>query len=154
MRFGSSLFLIAVGVILYFAVTATLVGIDIQIVGLILMIFGVIGFILALVFRDRESGTRRVLLMDWALALIALALLGVAAISRRLAGTPLTPTMLFVAFGLLFGPRGARRHRPLELQLDGAGARGGDARARALLRRVTDRLRAAAPRASACRCGC
>ena len=43
--------------------------------------------------------------MDWALALIALALLGVAAISRRLTGTPLTPAMLFVAFGLLVGVR-------------------------------------------------
>src|SRR3954471_2503672 len=43
--------------------------------------------------------------MDWALALVALALLGVAAVSRRLAGTPVTPAILFVAFGLLVGPR-------------------------------------------------
>src|SRR3954453_18334625 len=42
--------------------------------------------------------------MEWALALVALALLGVAAVSRRLAGTPVTPAMLFVAFGLLAGP--------------------------------------------------
>ena len=42
--------------------------------------------------------------MDWALALVALALLGVAAISRRLSGTPITPAILFVAFGLLVGP--------------------------------------------------
>jgi hypothetical protein len=55
MRIGSSLFLIAVGAILYFAVTATLVGIDIQTVGLILMIIGVIGFVLTLIFRDRTS---------------------------------------------------------------------------------------------------
>jgi hypothetical protein len=55
MRIGSSLFLIAVGAILYFAVTATLVGIDIQTVGLILMVIGVIGFVLSLVFRDRTS---------------------------------------------------------------------------------------------------
>ena len=41
---------------------------------------------------------------EWALALVALALLGVAAVSRRLAGTPVTPAMLFVAFGLLVGP--------------------------------------------------
>ena len=47
MRLGASLFLIAVGAILYFAVTATLVGIDIQTVGLILMIIGVIGFALS-----------------------------------------------------------------------------------------------------------
>jgi sodium/hydrogen antiporter len=42
--------------------------------------------------------------MEWALALIALAVLAVAAVSRRLAGTPITPAILFVAFGLLVGP--------------------------------------------------
>ena len=43
------------GAILYFAVTATLVGIDIQTVGLILMVIGVIGFVLTLVFANRAS---------------------------------------------------------------------------------------------------
>jgi len=43
--------------------------------------------------------------MEWALALVALALIGVAAVSRRLSGTPITPAMLFVAFGLLVGPQ-------------------------------------------------
>src|SRR5215218_9553976 len=43
--------------------------------------------------------------MEWALALIALALLGVAAVSQRLSGTPITPAILFVAFGLLVGPK-------------------------------------------------
>jgi sodium/hydrogen antiporter len=43
--------------------------------------------------------------MEWALALVALALLGVAAVSRRLSGTPVTPAILFVAFGLLVGPQ-------------------------------------------------
>jgi hypothetical protein len=57
MRIGSSLFLIAVGAILYFAVTASLAGIDIQTVGLILMVIGLIGFVLSLVFRDRAGGT-------------------------------------------------------------------------------------------------
>ncbi len=42
--------------------------------------------------------------MEWALAIVALALLAVAAISHRLSGTPITATMLFVAFGLLVGP--------------------------------------------------
>ena len=42
--------------------------------------------------------------MEWTLAIVALALLGAAAISRRLSGTPLTPPMLFVALGLLVGP--------------------------------------------------
>jgi sodium/hydrogen antiporter len=43
--------------------------------------------------------------MGWPLALVALALLGVAAVSRRLQGTPVTPTMVFVGFGLLVGPQ-------------------------------------------------
>jgi sodium/hydrogen antiporter len=43
--------------------------------------------------------------MEWSLALVALALLGVAAISHRLSATPVTPAMLFVAFGLLVGPK-------------------------------------------------
>src|SRR3954451_7313074 len=42
--------------------------------------------------------------MEWALALVAIALVGVAAVSQRLSGTPITPAILFVAFGLLFGP--------------------------------------------------
>jgi NhaP-type Na+/H+ or K+/H+ antiporter len=43
--------------------------------------------------------------MEWALALVALALVGVAAVSRRLEGSPVTPAMVFVGFGLLMGPR-------------------------------------------------
>src|SRR3954447_24879615 len=43
--------------------------------------------------------------MEWALALVALALIGVAAVSGRLSGTPITPAMLFVAFGLVVGPQ-------------------------------------------------
>jgi sodium/hydrogen antiporter len=42
--------------------------------------------------------------MEWSLAIVALALLGVAAISGRLLGTPVTAAMLFVAVGLLVGP--------------------------------------------------
>jgi sodium/hydrogen antiporter len=42
--------------------------------------------------------------VEWSLAIVALALLGVASISRRLSGTPVTPTMLLVAIGLLVGP--------------------------------------------------
>ena len=43
--------------------------------------------------------------MEWSLAIVALALLGVAAVSRRLSGTPVTAAMLFVAIGLLVGPK-------------------------------------------------
>ena len=41
--------------------------------------------------------------MEWALALVALALLGVAAVSGRLSGTAVTPAIVFVGFGLLVG---------------------------------------------------
>ncbi len=43
--------------------------------------------------------------MDWSLAIVAVTLLGVAAISRRLSGTPVTAAMVFVAVGLLAGPK-------------------------------------------------
>jgi ABC-type antimicrobial peptide transport system permease subunit len=62
---GTSLFLIAVGAILYFAVNASISGLSIATVGLILMIVGVIGLLISLfmissarrtdtVVRDRE----------------------------------------------------------------------------------------------------
>ncbi|MGZ4381457.1 MAG: cation:proton antiporter [Gaiellaceae bacterium] len=41
----------------------------------------------------------------WALAIIAVSLLGYAAVSRRLAGTSVTAAMVFVGIGLLVGPR-------------------------------------------------
>ncbi len=41
---------------------------------------------------------------EWTLAIVALTLLGVAAVSRRLSGTPITATMVFVTVGLLVGP--------------------------------------------------
>src|SRR3954462_14836391 len=42
--------------------------------------------------------------MEWSLAVVALTLLGVAAISRRLSGTAGTPAMGFVLVGFLVGP--------------------------------------------------
>lgn len=48
MTIGSSIFLIAVGAILRYAVTATVSGVDIQVVGLILMVAGVIGLVIGL----------------------------------------------------------------------------------------------------------
>ena len=41
--------------------------------------------------------------MSWALVSIALAVLAVAAVSRRLSGTPVTPAMVFVLIGVLLG---------------------------------------------------
>ena len=58
MSIGASLFVIAVGAILYFAVTADLAGIDIATVGLILMIIGVLGRAITLFMlgRARRDG--------------------------------------------------------------------------------------------------
>jgi hypothetical protein len=50
MGIGVSLFLIAVGAILYFAVDYSVSGIDIYAVGAILMIVGVIGLLMSLLF--------------------------------------------------------------------------------------------------------
>jgi NhaP-type Na+/H+ or K+/H+ antiporter len=43
--------------------------------------------------------------MEWSLAVLALALLAVAAVSRRLSGGPVTPAMLFVVAGVVLGPQ-------------------------------------------------
>jgi hypothetical protein len=50
MGIGTSLFLIAVGAILYFAVNADVSGLEISTVGLILMVVGVIGLLISLFF--------------------------------------------------------------------------------------------------------
>ena len=48
MAIGTSLFLIAVGAILRYAVDATVAGVNIQTAGLILMIIGVAGLLIGL----------------------------------------------------------------------------------------------------------
>ena len=48
MTIGASLFLIAVGAILKFAVTASVAGINLHVVGVILMIVGAVGLALGL----------------------------------------------------------------------------------------------------------
>jgi nitrogen fixation-related uncharacterized protein len=64
MTIGSAILLIAVGAILKWAVTAHVSGIDIQTVGTILFVVGLIGLALALVYtfwwanRDRYDDTR------------------------------------------------------------------------------------------------
>ncbi len=52
--------------------------------------------------------------MEWSLAIVALTLLGVAAVSGRLAGTPVTPAIVFVAVGLLVGPEALDQVDPEE----------------------------------------
>jgi len=59
MGIGTSLFLIGVGAILYFAVNATISGLEIATIGLILMIIGVVGLVISLVFLNsarRDAG--------------------------------------------------------------------------------------------------
>jgi beta-lactamase regulating signal transducer with metallopeptidase domain len=48
MGIGTSIFLIAAGAILRYAVTATVSGVELQTVGLILMIVGIVGLVIAL----------------------------------------------------------------------------------------------------------
>ncbi len=50
MGIGTSIFLIAVGAILYFAVNADVSGLEISTVGLILMIVGVLGLLISLFY--------------------------------------------------------------------------------------------------------
>ena len=56
MTIGGSIFLLAVGAILKYAVTAHVAGVDIQVVGLILMIAGALGLVIGLFleFSDRQ----------------------------------------------------------------------------------------------------
>ena len=57
MTIGTSIFVIALGAILRFAVNDSIEGIDLQIVGLILMIAGAVGLVIGLVWMA-TSGHR------------------------------------------------------------------------------------------------
>ena len=63
MGIGTSIFLIAVGAILRFAVNADISGIEIETIGLILMIVGVVGLLISLLYinmwRDRRADVVR-----------------------------------------------------------------------------------------------
>jgi hypothetical protein len=60
MPLGTSIFLIAVGAILRYAVKDSLDAIDLQVVGLILMIVGVIGLAISLLYMTMWSRDRTV----------------------------------------------------------------------------------------------
>jgi len=64
MTIGSSVFMIAVGAILRYAVTASVSGISIQTIGLILMLAGIAGLVLSalylLVWQPRRPAAERV----------------------------------------------------------------------------------------------
>jgi Domain of unknown function (DUF6458) len=55
MSIGASIFLIAVGAILRYAVTFSVSGVDIAVVGLILMIAGVIGLVASLFLLTQQG---------------------------------------------------------------------------------------------------
>jgi hypothetical protein len=63
MTIGASIFLIAVGAILMYAVDVTVSGIEIQTIGLILMIAGALGLVIGL-FLLASAGRRRDVVVD------------------------------------------------------------------------------------------
>ena len=65
MGIGVSVFLFAVGAILTFAVSATVSGIDIATVGVILMIAGALGLIMTLLVFGRRGGTTETVVEDY-----------------------------------------------------------------------------------------
>ena len=56
MGIGTSLFLIAVGAILYFAVDADVSGLEISTIGIILMVVGVIGLAVTMLILNGGTG--------------------------------------------------------------------------------------------------
>ncbi len=66
MGIGTSLFLIAVGAILYFAVNADISGLEISTIGIILMVIGVVGLLISLFFLSsaRRAPAERTVVRD------------------------------------------------------------------------------------------
>lgn len=64
MTIGASIFLIAVGAILKYAVDVTVQGIEIQTIGLILMIAGVVGLVIGLFLLTQTERRRDVVYDD------------------------------------------------------------------------------------------
>ena len=64
MQIGTSIFLIAVGAVLKFAVTADVSGVSLETVGVILMVVGVLGLLLSIlmmtIWADRAGRTTAV----------------------------------------------------------------------------------------------
>ena len=56
MGFGVSLVLVAIGAILTWAVSAEVSGLDIQVIGVILMVVGLVGFLLSMIFWSSWGG--------------------------------------------------------------------------------------------------
>jgi hypothetical protein len=58
MTLGVSLLLVAAGAILIWGVTGEASGIDVDAIGVILIVVGIIGFVLSLLFWERWGGAR------------------------------------------------------------------------------------------------
>jgi len=64
MGIGTSLFLVAVGAILYFAVDADISGLEISTIGIILMVVGVIGLLISLFMLSSARRETRTVVRD------------------------------------------------------------------------------------------
>ena len=64
MGIGTSLFLIAIGAILYFAVHANISGLEISTIGIIIMVVGVIGLVISLFLISSARRTDRTVVRD------------------------------------------------------------------------------------------
>jgi hypothetical protein len=64
MTYGTALFLIAVGAIMRFAVTADADGFDINTAGTILMVIGIVGLVLSLLWGMVFARRRNALVVD------------------------------------------------------------------------------------------
>ena len=64
MGLGTSLFLIAVGAILKFAVTDSVSGVDLSTIGVILMIVGAIGLLISLFFLGEWRSRHRAAVVE------------------------------------------------------------------------------------------
>ena len=56
MGIGVSILLVAIGAILAFAVSAEVSGVDIQVVGWILLVVGILGFLMSMIFWSSWGG--------------------------------------------------------------------------------------------------
>ncbi len=56
MALGMSIFLIALGAILFWAVTASVAGVSLNVVGVILMVVGLVGLFAGLIASTRARG--------------------------------------------------------------------------------------------------
>lgn len=64
MGIGTSIFLIALGAVLAFAVNVNTSGVDIHTVGIILLVVGVVGALLSAMFWNSWGGFRRTAVYD------------------------------------------------------------------------------------------